>query len=245
MAHQSSLASAATASGSSTPRKQRPVDGPVYIEQAWQKVDHSNAHDDLEWAAVEGGEDPEEWECVVCAKTFRSEAAWDSHERSKKHLKEVERVKKQMLDEDEEFELDGDIDVEVFGVEEGSESGMPPTSSSHPVARSPSPPPIPHSPANTSPPALSGPEEEDVKPRSKQKRSHKTGGKVTLEPLTDTEQNARTLTDMDIVGMPSGAVPDTDGQTEQTKREKRRARQAKKAEANEGATSEKMVGFAS
>jgi hypothetical protein len=43
-----------------------------------------DADDDLEWAAAEGGDDPEEWECVACGKIFRSEAAWDSHERSKK-----------------------------------------------------------------------------------------------------------------------------------------------------------------
>jgi DnaJ family protein A protein 5 len=51
---------------------------------------------DLEWAVAEGGDDEQEWECVVCGKAFRSEAAWDSHERSKKHLKEVERLKLEM-----------------------------------------------------------------------------------------------------------------------------------------------------
>jgi DnaJ homolog subfamily A member 5 len=41
----------------------------------------------------------------VCNKTFRSEAAWDSHERSKKHIKEVERLKREMQDEEDELGL--------------------------------------------------------------------------------------------------------------------------------------------
>ena len=44
--------------------------------------------DGVEW---EGAEGEAEWECVACSRTFRSEAAWESHERSRKHLKEVER----------------------------------------------------------------------------------------------------------------------------------------------------------
>jgi DnaJ homolog subfamily A member 5 len=44
--------------------------------------------DGAEWEEAEG---EEEWECVACARTFRSEAAWESHERSRKHLKEVDR----------------------------------------------------------------------------------------------------------------------------------------------------------
>ncbi|KAJ7818203.1 hypothetical protein B0H14DRAFT_3740617, partial [Mycena olivaceomarginata] len=40
----------------------------------WQKFDALRPHDDLEWAAAEG-EDLEEWECVICGKSFWSEAA--------------------------------------------------------------------------------------------------------------------------------------------------------------------------
>jgi len=58
-------------------------------------------HNDLNWAAAEG-DDLEEWECVACRKTFRSEAAWDSHERSKKHMKEVEILKREMQADDQD-----------------------------------------------------------------------------------------------------------------------------------------------
>lgn len=46
--------------------------------------------DEAEWAGG-GGDGQEEWECVVCGKSFRSEKAWGNHERSNKHLKEVAR----------------------------------------------------------------------------------------------------------------------------------------------------------
>jgi len=77
----------------------------VYVEQEWQKVDTSRLHVDLDWAVAEG-DDLEEWECVVCRKTFRSEAAWNSHERSKKHLKELESLKRDMEQDAVELDLD-------------------------------------------------------------------------------------------------------------------------------------------
>lgn len=59
----------------------------AYVEQAWQRV-KLDPNDDDEWEGAEGGE---EWECVACSRVFRSEAAWESHERSRKHMKEIER----------------------------------------------------------------------------------------------------------------------------------------------------------
>lgn len=111
----------ASNSGTSTPKRApRPntnlSTGPtaVFVEQEWQRA-HVDAAD-LEWARAEGAGD-EEWECVACGKSFRSEAAWDSHERSKKHLKAVEALKKEMEMEQDELGLEG-VDVEM---EEGDE----------------------------------------------------------------------------------------------------------------------------
>ncbi|KAI0077259.1 DnaJ-domain-containing protein [Panus rudis PR-1116 ss-1] len=87
-----------TPAGTTTP--------PVFVEQAWQKVARLGIDDaDLEWAAAEGEEDSEEWECVACGKTFRSEAAWDSHERSRKHMQAVERLKREMEEENDALGL--------------------------------------------------------------------------------------------------------------------------------------------
>ena len=93
----------------------------TYIEQDWQKIDPTKQHHhaDLEWGIAEGGDNDEEWECVACGKSFRSEAAWDSHERSKKHLKAIEKLRREMEQDDEDFELqEGVADEEE--VDEGA-----------------------------------------------------------------------------------------------------------------------------
>lgn len=93
----------ASSSRSTTPKRAQSKNT-SYVEQEWQKVTKDHQHDDLEWAAVEG-EDSQEWECVACGKSFKSEAAWDSHERSKKHMKEIGRLKGRMMRENEELGL--------------------------------------------------------------------------------------------------------------------------------------------
>lgn len=113
-------------SGQSTPRTRPPQSANAFVEQAWQKAQRDNTlYADLEWAAAEGAGDEEEWECVACGKTFRSEAAWDSHERSKKHMQAVERLKREMVEDNEELGLggardedDGDEEEEGSGPEE-------------------------------------------------------------------------------------------------------------------------------
>jgi DnaJ family protein A protein 5 len=98
-------ASPTPASGTATPRKSAVPS--AFVAQDWQKVaEPSDSAADLEWARAEGAED-EEWECVACNKAFRSEAAWNSHERSKKHLRAVELLKREMQTEELEMDLGG------------------------------------------------------------------------------------------------------------------------------------------
>lgn len=60
----------------------------------------------------EGGfsseEDPEEheFECVVCNKSFKSEAQYQAHEKSKKHIKLLKQLQREMRDEAEDLDLD-------------------------------------------------------------------------------------------------------------------------------------------
>ena len=104
-------ASPTPASGAVNPRKTAPKS--TFVAQDWQQVaEPSDAVTDLEWARAEGAGD-EEWECIACNKTFRSEAAWNSHERSKKHLRAVELLKREMQDEEQELELGRGYDDEV------------------------------------------------------------------------------------------------------------------------------------
>jgi len=138
LAHQARLnqvkanGSSAPSPPNSTPKRAQTNNTP-YVEQEWQKVAKDHQHDDLEWAAAEG-EDPEEWECVACGKSFKSEAAWDSHERSKKHMKEVERLKRRMIRESQELGLSGeegraddDEGDDVIEVEGNTAPEPPPT----------------------------------------------------------------------------------------------------------------------
>lgn len=99
------------ASGSSSPKPKTksgassaapPVD---FTPQAWQ-----NAAPSADQVLAEDSESEDEqavWECVACGKTGRSEGRWRDHERSRGHVKEVERVKREMRKEDRELGLGG------------------------------------------------------------------------------------------------------------------------------------------
>ncbi|KAJ3500639.1 hypothetical protein NMY22_g19195 [Coprinellus aureogranulatus] len=111
--------SKATASNSNSTPTPPAAPAAEYVEQEWQKVDpKAHGHADLDWGVAEN-ENDEEWECVACGKSFRTEAAWDSHERSKKHLKAIEQLRRDMEMDDEALELQG---------EEGSDGEEPPLS---------------------------------------------------------------------------------------------------------------------
>ncbi|KAI3319962.1 DnaJ domain-containing protein [Xylariaceae sp. AK1471] len=58
-----------------------------------------------EFSESEEESEVEEIECVVCNKTFKSEKQFEAHERSKKHLKAVQQLKRQMKKEDANFDL--------------------------------------------------------------------------------------------------------------------------------------------
>lgn len=58
-------------------------------------------------------EPEEEFDCVVCRKTFKSENQFDAHEKSKKHLKAVQRLKRHMHNEDKALNLDDGGDEAV------------------------------------------------------------------------------------------------------------------------------------
>ncbi|KAI9707263.1 MAG: hypothetical protein M1836_000223 [Candelina mexicana] len=49
------------------------------------------------------------YECVACHKIFKSEKQFEAHERSKKHLKEVQLLRKKMQKEDVTLDLDNEI----------------------------------------------------------------------------------------------------------------------------------------
>lgn len=48
----------------------------------------------------------EQIECVVCGKLFKSEKQYEAHERSKKHIKAVQQLQREMKKENERLDLD-------------------------------------------------------------------------------------------------------------------------------------------
>ncbi|KAA1101624.1 hypothetical protein PGT21_026195 [Puccinia graminis f. sp. tritici] len=98
--------------------KEREDEARQFREQAWQRQKgEKNETSDVEVDQVESTteeqlEDDEEseaavndWYCAACSKEFKSQGAWDNHERSKKHRQNAQRLRKQMLKEDAELSL--------------------------------------------------------------------------------------------------------------------------------------------
>jgi DnaJ homolog subfamily A member 5 len=48
----------------------------------------------------------DEFECPACNKRFKSSQQWENHQKSKKHKKNVEQLKRELMAEDAEFDVD-------------------------------------------------------------------------------------------------------------------------------------------
>jgi DnaJ homolog subfamily A member 5 len=193
-------------------------------------------HNDLDWVAAEG-DDLEEWECVACRKTFRSEAAWDSHERSKKHMKEVEILKREMQIDDQDLDLNGENEDEAIY----SNNQLLARHSSSSINLLPSDPPsfsplLPQS-LNDSDNSLEVPNagevpdagEEGLKPTEKSgKQCREKIRKQTSDLLVSASETGITkASNEDDIHLVSSAESPI---YQISKRDKRRARQAQKAE---------------
>lgn len=106
--------------------KKREEAAKAFVEQDWMKV-KTSASVEAEWdegfddededesdEAADSGAGPstehvededeepvDDWYCAACDKMFNSQGAWDNHERSRKHLQNTKRLRKEMLAEDE------------------------------------------------------------------------------------------------------------------------------------------------
>jgi DnaJ family protein A protein 5 len=77
--------------------------------QMTEEEEEEEAEDLEEEDEEEEEEEEERYECVVCKKVFGSQGQMDAHERSKKHVKAVQQLKRQMMKENKEFDLDRDV----------------------------------------------------------------------------------------------------------------------------------------
>ncbi|KAK4179740.1 putative DnaJ-like protein subfamily A member 5 [Triangularia setosa] len=76
-----------------------------YVVPDWAQPTERQVYEG-EFSMSEEESEVEEIECVVCNKTFRSEKQFEAHEKSKKHIKAVQQLKRQMRKENINFDLD-------------------------------------------------------------------------------------------------------------------------------------------
>ncbi len=185
------------------PARTRPTE--EYIEQDWQKIDSRVLDAELDWSAMQG-ENPEEWECVACDKVFRSEAAWTNHERSRKHVKAVESLKRGMQEEHNALELEEEEEL-AENLNKLSTTG------------------------NTSDEALHDQESSTVHAAEQDDRDHHKNSHqeatTEIDVLAAEHDQTEELNIRDQPEMDSSGADDKAEQM--SKREKRRARQANKA----------------
>lgn len=67
-----------------------------------EQITPNNEQDDEDIAGE--GHDEDTLECFVCDKVFQSQAAFENHEKSNKHKKQIQLVKRQMQREDKELQ---------------------------------------------------------------------------------------------------------------------------------------------
>ncbi|KAK2053157.1 DnaJ domain-containing protein [Colletotrichum caudatum] len=96
------VAAAAQAARSRAANKEKLSE--VFVPDWAQARDEADAGNHF-FESEEDDSEVEEIECVVCKKTFKSEKSFEAHERSKKHIKAVQQLRRQMRNEDLDLSL--------------------------------------------------------------------------------------------------------------------------------------------
>lgn len=95
----------------------------------WVQADRENEDVDDMFDSEE--ETPaEQIECVVCNKVFKSENQYDAHEKSKKHIKAVQQLRREMRKENRDLDLENNANQRGSDVSEQSPSSQQPAASS-------------------------------------------------------------------------------------------------------------------
>ncbi|TKA71965.1 hypothetical protein B0A49_09942 [Cryomyces minteri] len=76
-----------------------------HIVPEWTKAREPEELEESEEDEIE----EDHYECVACRKTFKSENQWDAHEKSKKHQKAVQALKRKMRKDNLDFHLDEEL----------------------------------------------------------------------------------------------------------------------------------------
>lgn len=79
-----------------------------------------------EFASSEEESEDESFECVVCDKVFKSEKQYESHEKSRKHVKALQQLRRRMKKEGHDLDLDADVSAASSQPDEGQRREDPP-----------------------------------------------------------------------------------------------------------------------
>lgn len=74
----------------------------------------TQAPEDNEGQISDEESEEEQFECVACKKTFKSERQFEAHEKSKKHIKAVQSLRRQLQKEGASLDIDGQGDSDGF-----------------------------------------------------------------------------------------------------------------------------------
>ncbi|KAK5057772.1 hypothetical protein LTR84_011773 [Exophiala bonariae] len=97
-------ATAAQAARSRAARQAKLQEQDAAVVPEWAK---SNTKDEHEGGfSSESDLEDHEYDCVVCDKTFKSEAQFNAHEKSKKHIKQLKQLQREMRAEGRELNLE-------------------------------------------------------------------------------------------------------------------------------------------
>ncbi|KAI9844493.1 MAG: hypothetical protein M1837_005576 [Sclerophora amabilis] len=77
-----------------------------HVVPEWTKAPESSP-DLYEENEQDEASEEEHYECVACRKTFKSEKQFEAHEKSKKHVKAIQQLKRKMQKDNKTLDLDG------------------------------------------------------------------------------------------------------------------------------------------
>lgn len=151
------------------------------------------AHDEFATSSEEDEFEIECFECVVCNKVFKSEKQFEAHERSKKHVKAVQQLRRQMRKEGR------DLDLEM----EAAEPTKPKTGKS-PFKT------VADQEEDLDTADIEGPEEQTRQPDNAQEHNDESASPSSLEDSLNDEYAARDVVEKRL-GSESGSKADISG----------------------------------
>ena len=221
-------AAAAQAARSRAAREAKIQEAGVDAVPNWAK---SRTRDEHEGGfSSESDLEEHEYDCVVCDKTFKSDAQFKAHEKSKKHLKLLRQLQKEMRDEGAELDLDNgqgraELEKETTAaktVPADSDRAPSPRGSSSDSGSDQAHLPLEKHTVNPEQDALdasesSVEENSDYAPRSDVEQ------RIVAESI---EKSSTTLNDLSLSGTPATSDPEDAAQAKPGKAKQKRAKKA-------------------